>query len=156
MWREHRRAACRPTYTPYRLWEPPRTTLTDTLHCTVDTSRVASEDAEKVSAGAIRTKVEKEMRAITKRVNWRCRAVTLDRKNPNRIRIACGDATRHIYPVFCRLTTGSRSRRLVTAVTSLTASSYRQGQKPAPFSPLEHNLNTGHGSKAMRSLGLQA
>jgi hypothetical protein len=70
-------------------------TITDTLYCTVDTSRVASEDAGKISAGAIRTNVEKEMRDITERINWRCRAVTLDRKNPNRIRIACRDEAEH-------------------------------------------------------------
>ncbi|KFY83273.1 hypothetical protein V500_10110 [Pseudogymnoascus sp. VKM F-4518 (FW-2643)] len=69
--------------------------MTDTLYCTVDTSRVASEDADKVSAGAIRTNVEKEMRDITERINWRCRAVTLDRKNPNRVRIACRDEAEH-------------------------------------------------------------
>lgn len=70
-------------------------TMTDTLYCTVDTSRVASEYADKVSAGAIRANVEKEMRDITERINWRCRAVTLDRKNPNRVRIACRDEAEH-------------------------------------------------------------
>ena len=70
-------------------------TMTDTLYCTVDTSRVASEDADKVSAGAIRTNVEKEMRDITERINWRCRAVTLDQKNPNRVRVACRDEAEH-------------------------------------------------------------
>ncbi len=70
-------------------------TMTDTLCCTVDTSRVAGEDADKVSARAIRTNVEKEMRDITERINWRCRAVTLDRKNPNRVRIACRDEVEH-------------------------------------------------------------
>lgn len=69
--------------------------MTDTLYCTVDTSRVASEDVDKVSAGAIRTNVEKEMRDITEQINWRCRAVTLDRKNPNRVRIACRDEAEH-------------------------------------------------------------
>ena len=58
-------------------------TMTDTLYCTVDTSRVVSEDADKVSAGAIRTTVEKEMRDSNEQANWRCQAVTKDLKNPH-------------------------------------------------------------------------
>lgn len=70
-------------------------TMTDTLYCTVDTSRVASEDAEKVSVGAIRANVEKEMRNTSEQINWRCRAVTKDQKNPHRIRITCRDEAEH-------------------------------------------------------------
>src|SRR5882757_7445939 len=51
-------------------------TMTDTLYCTVDISRVAGEDAEKVSVGAIRANVEKDIRNTSEQANWRCRAVT--------------------------------------------------------------------------------
>ena len=64
---------------------------TDTLHCTIDTSRVAEEDTDKTSPGAIRAVVEKEMRATNGQSNWRCRAVTRDVKNVSRIKIACRD-----------------------------------------------------------------
>jgi hypothetical protein len=70
-------------------------TMTDTLYCTVDTSRVASEDAEKVSMGAIRANVEKDIRNTSEQANWRCRAVTKDQKNPHRVRIACRDEAEH-------------------------------------------------------------
>jgi hypothetical protein len=53
-------------------------TMTDTLYCTVDTSRVASEAVEKVSVGAIRANVENDMRSTSEQTNWRCRAVTKD------------------------------------------------------------------------------
>ena len=43
--------------------------MTNTLYYIVDTSRVASEDANKVSAKAIRTNVEKEIQDITKQIN---------------------------------------------------------------------------------------
>ena len=59
----------------------------------IDTSRVAEGDTDKTSPGAIRAAVEKEMRATNGQDNWRCRAVTRDAKNANRIRIACRDET---------------------------------------------------------------
>lgn len=70
-------------------------TMTNTLYCTVDTSRVSSEDAEKTSVGAIRANVEKDMRNTSEQANWRCRAVTKDQKNPHRVRIACRDEAEH-------------------------------------------------------------
>ena len=57
--------------------------MTDMLYCTVDTSRVVSEDADKVSAGAIRMTVEKEMHDSNEQANWCCWAVTKDLKNPH-------------------------------------------------------------------------
>ena len=57
--------------------------MTDMLYCTVDTSRVVSEDANKVSAGAIRMTVKKEMCDSNEQANWRCQAVTKDLKNPH-------------------------------------------------------------------------
>ena len=70
-------------------------TMTDTLYCTVDTSKVPSEDTVRISVGAIRTNVEKYMRNTSEQANWRCRAVTRDQKNPHRVRIACRDETEH-------------------------------------------------------------
>lgn len=70
-------------------------TMTNTLYCTIDVSRVASEDTDKVSAGAIRTTVEKEMRDTNEQTNWRCQAVTIDPRNPHRVRIACRDEEEH-------------------------------------------------------------
>ena len=46
--------------------------MMDRLYCTIDTSRVASEDADKTSPGPIRTTVEKEIRTTEGRCNWRC------------------------------------------------------------------------------------
>jgi len=67
--------------------------ITDALYCVIDTSRVAEEDADKTSPSAIRAAVEKEIRATNGQDNWRCRAVTRDAKNMNRVRIACRDET---------------------------------------------------------------
>jgi len=66
-------------------------TTTDALYCVVDTSRVAGEETDKTSPGAIRAAVEKEMRATNGQDNWRCRAVTRDARNPSRVRISCRD-----------------------------------------------------------------
>ena len=66
-------------------------TMTDTLYCTIDTSRVPNDEGDRTSVGAVRTAVEKEIRVTKDQVNWRCRAVTRDAKNTNRIRIACRD-----------------------------------------------------------------
>jgi hypothetical protein len=59
----------------------------------IDTSRVAEEDTDKTSPGAIRAAVEKEIRTTNGQDNWRCRAVTRDAKNTSRIKIACRDET---------------------------------------------------------------
>jgi hypothetical protein len=50
---------------------------------------------ERMSAGSIRTAVETEIRTMENHMHWRCRAVTVDPKNTNRIRIACRDETEH-------------------------------------------------------------
>ena len=80
------------TFTRY---SPTSSTKTDTLYCTIDTSRVADEDTNKTTAGAIRAIVEKEIRATEAHANWRCQAVTRDMKNEKRIRIACRDEGEH-------------------------------------------------------------
>lgn len=71
------------------------TAFTDTLYCTIDTSRMADNGNEVASAGSVRAAVEAEMRLIEDHAHWRCRAVTVDPKNANRIRIACRDENEH-------------------------------------------------------------
>jgi hypothetical protein len=71
------------------------TTLTDTLYCTIDTSQMTGNENERPSAGPIRRAVEAEIRTTENHMNWRCRAVTVDPKNTNRIRIACRDEAEH-------------------------------------------------------------
>ncbi|KAJ5471279.1 hypothetical protein N7530_008636 [Penicillium desertorum] len=71
------------------------TTFTDTLYCTIDTSKMANNENEKMSAGPIRAAVETEIRRMDEHTQWRCRAVTVDPKNNHRIRIACRDEAEH-------------------------------------------------------------
>ena len=66
-------------------------TMTDTLYCTVDTSRVQEEDQGKAQPGTIRQAIEKEMRTTEGREGWRCAAVIRDPRNTTRIRITCRD-----------------------------------------------------------------
>jgi hypothetical protein len=71
------------------------TTFTDTLYCTIDTSKMADNENERMSAGRVRVAVETEIRALEGHMHWRCRAVTVDPKNTNRIRVACRDEAEH-------------------------------------------------------------
>ncbi|KAJ5240353.1 uncharacterized protein N7469_001944 [Penicillium citrinum] len=71
------------------------TTFTETLYCTIDTSKMVENENERMSAGSIRAAVETEIRATADHTHWRCRAVTVDPKNTNRIRIACRDEAEH-------------------------------------------------------------
>jgi regulator of replication initiation timing len=64
-------------------------TFTDTLYCIIDTSKTVESGEKRMSAGTVRAAVEKEIRAMDDHADWRCRAVTVDLKNTNRIRIAC-------------------------------------------------------------------
>lgn len=56
---------------------------------------MAENANEKLSAGSIRATVETEIRTMDGHTHWRCRAVTVDPKNTNRIRIACRDEEEH-------------------------------------------------------------
>ena len=56
------------------------TTFSDTLYCTIDTSKMVNNENEKMSAGPIRAAVETEIRMMEKHTHWRCRAVTVDPK----------------------------------------------------------------------------
>ena len=69
--------------------------FTNTLYCTIDTSRVEAEVSGQISAGTIRAMVENGMRSKEENATWRCRAVTMDPRNPHRIRIACRDEDEH-------------------------------------------------------------
>lgn len=67
--------------------------MTDTIYCTIDTSRVSEEDRNKTQPGLIREAIEKEIRTGAERDNWRCTAVTRDPRNTTRIRVTCRDET---------------------------------------------------------------
>ncbi|KAJ5117317.1 hypothetical protein N7448_010949 [Penicillium atrosanguineum] len=71
------------------------TAFTDTLYCTIDTSKMAENENERTSAGPIRAAVETEIRTMEGHTHWRCRAVTVHPKHTNRIRIACRDEDEH-------------------------------------------------------------
>ncbi|KAI3293676.1 hypothetical protein DTO002I6_4622 [Penicillium roqueforti] len=66
-------------------------TFTETLYCTIDTSKMTESENERKSAGSIRATIEKEVRTMDDHTHWRYRAVTVSPRDPNRIRIACRD-----------------------------------------------------------------
>ncbi|KAI8402270.1 hypothetical protein FOFC_17577 [Fusarium oxysporum] len=61
--------------------------FTDTLFCTIDTSRVIQEDRGKVQVGEVRQAIEEKVRARDGRESWRCAAVVKDARNPDRIKM---------------------------------------------------------------------
>jgi hypothetical protein len=68
--------------------------ISETLYCTIDTSRVDENDKKEAQPGIIREAIEKEIRA--KEGNqWRCAAVMRDSRNSGRIRVACRDEKEH-------------------------------------------------------------
>ena len=67
--------------------------MTDTLHCTIDTTEVKYEDKNKAQPGMIREEIEKEIHGGADRENWRCTAVMRDPRNVARIRVTCRDET---------------------------------------------------------------
>lgn len=69
--------------------------FTNTLFCTIDTSRVEDMERDKITAGTIRAMIEQAIREGKDQENWRCRAVTVDPKRENRIKIACRDEAEH-------------------------------------------------------------
>lgn len=56
-------------------------TMTDTLYCTIDPSRMRDEDKSKVHPGSIRKAIEEEIRSADGQANWRCAAVIKDARN---------------------------------------------------------------------------
>jgi hypothetical protein len=69
--------------------------FTNTLFCTIDTSGVEDMERDKMTAGTIRAMLEQTIRTTKDQENWRCRAVTVDPKRENRIKIACRDEAEH-------------------------------------------------------------
>ncbi|KAJ0126163.1 hypothetical protein HZ326_30734 [Fusarium oxysporum f. sp. albedinis] len=65
--------------------------LTDTLFCTIDTSRVGEEEKGKAQVEEIRLAIEEEVRARNGRQSWRCAAVMKDARNADRIKVVCRD-----------------------------------------------------------------
>ena len=65
--------------------------MTDTLYCTVDTSRVREEDRNKAQPGAIRQAIEREIRTVGGHEGWRFVAVIKDPRNTACIRVTCRD-----------------------------------------------------------------
>jgi uncharacterized coiled-coil protein SlyX len=67
------------------------TTFTDTLFCTVDTSRVEESEKGKVQVADIRKAIEAEIQTHENQGTWRCAAVVKEARNPERIRVICRD-----------------------------------------------------------------
>jgi hypothetical protein len=65
--------------------------FTDTLFCTVDTSRVEEGKKDKVQVADIRKAIEKEIRTREDKESWRCTAVVKEARNPDRVRVVCRD-----------------------------------------------------------------
>lgn len=65
--------------------------FTDTLFCTVDTSRVEESERGNVKAADIRKAIETEIRTREDKKNWRCAAVVKEARNPDRVRVVCRD-----------------------------------------------------------------
>ena len=65
--------------------------ITDTLYCTIDTSRVGEEDKNKAQPGPIRKAVKEEICTIEGQDKWRYTAVIRDGRNVERIKIIYRD-----------------------------------------------------------------
>ncbi|OWT42353.1 reverse transcriptase [Pochonia chlamydosporia 170] len=63
--------------------------FTDTLHCTIDVSRVTEQDKHKAQVGTIRQTIEGEVRAKEGYETWRCAAAVKDARNQDRIKVIC-------------------------------------------------------------------
>ncbi|OAQ58963.1 transposon I factor [Pochonia chlamydosporia 170] len=64
-------------------------------NATNEPAKQYEKESPKVTAGTIRSALQKEIRTTEDNASWRCRAVTVDPKNPNRIKIACRDESEH-------------------------------------------------------------
>ncbi|XP_044715298.1 reverse transcriptase (RNA-dependent DNA polymerase) domain-containing protein [Hirsutella rhossiliensis] len=70
-----------------------RTAVSDSLYCTVDTSRVEEANRCQTQIGNIRKAIESDMRKSQRQETWKCAAVVTDARNPDRIKILCRDQT---------------------------------------------------------------
>jgi hypothetical protein len=66
-------------------------TFTDTLFCTIDTSRVEEKDKSRAQVADIRKTIEAEVQTREDMGNWRCAAVVKEARNPGRVRVICRD-----------------------------------------------------------------
>jgi hypothetical protein len=66
-------------------------TMTDTLYCTIDTSRIGEEDKNKAQQGVIRQAIEEEIQPAEGHAKWRCVAVIKDARNIERIKVTYSD-----------------------------------------------------------------
>ncbi|KAM4056517.1 endonuclease-reverse transcriptase domain-containing protein [Hirsutella rhossiliensis] len=66
-------------------------TANDSVHCTIDTSRVSESNRNKAQIGQIRQAIEVEMRAKNGHETWRCAAVVRESRNADRVKIVCRD-----------------------------------------------------------------
>lgn len=73
----------------------PRSLISESLFCTVDTSKMQSEEGGLFRPGEIRTIVEREVRTALDIPTWRCRAVTSNIRTPYYIRVLCRDEEEH-------------------------------------------------------------
>lgn len=64
---------------------------TDTLHCTIDTSRVEEQNQVEAQVGNIRRAIETEVKVREGHEAWRCAAVIKDPRNAHRVKIVCRD-----------------------------------------------------------------
>jgi hypothetical protein len=66
-------------------------TFTDTLFCTIDTSRVEEKEKGKVQVADVRKAIEAEVRTLENMGDWRCAAVVKEARNPDRVKVVCRD-----------------------------------------------------------------
>jgi len=66
-------------------------TFTDTLFCTIDTSRVEEKEKGKVQVADVRKAIEAEVRTRENMGDWRCVAVVKEARNPDRVKVVCRD-----------------------------------------------------------------
>lgn len=69
----------------------PASAISDTLYCTIDTSKVAEENKGMAQPGALRKALETEMRTQIEQEKWNCVAITKDPRNVARVRVTCRD-----------------------------------------------------------------
>jgi hypothetical protein len=68
-----------------------RTTPTDTIFCTIDTSRAEEGEKGKVQVSEIRKAIESSIQTNKDKKGWRCAAVVKEARNPDRVKVICRD-----------------------------------------------------------------
>lgn len=83
--------ASRPSNIQSLTGSTPLSAISDTLYCTIDTSKVAEENKGMTQPGALRKALETEIRTQTEQEKWNCVAITKDPRNVARVRVTCRD-----------------------------------------------------------------